>query len=405
MNNTQTTILNLIKASLNPAANQGSIDIQDYDALLQELNAQSIVGIPGEFIVSSDSTPESEKQQWTNIVYSQVAEWTKLMEAQEKLIKLLNDNNIPLAIIKGSAAAMYYPKPEYRSMGDIDFFVKAEDFEKAHDLLLKSDYKYVKDEDYAKLQKEKDEYHHVEFKKRGITFELHKRMSETVQGNEMDHRVDQMIMDGMNHIQMGRVGQYEFPMFEKKLNGLIILRHIIQHLGETKPIGLRHVIDWMMFVRENVDDAFWDSEYADYLDAVNLKDAAITFARMSQIYLGLDETIAWCKKANDQLCKDWMEQILASGNFGRKNKKQEEGANVFYRNKNIFAMFKSLQGLGLKHWEPARKHIILRPFAWAYQICRYAKKGLGRKNPVRSLKTDMAKSKSKKELMDRLNIN
>ena len=44
MNNTQTTILNLIKATLNPEAKQGSIDIQDYDALLQELSDQSIIG-------------------------------------------------------------------------------------------------------------------------------------------------------------------------------------------------------------------------------------------------------------------------------------------------------------------------------------------------------------------------
>ena len=194
-------------------------------------------------------------------------------------------------------------------------------------------------------------------------------------------------------------------MFEKKLSGLIILRHIIQHLGGSKSVGLRHVIDWMMFVKENVDDIFWNSEYADYLDAVNLKDAAIIFARMAQIYLGLDENITWCKEADDQLCKDWMEQILASGNFGRKNKKAEEGARVFYKNKNVFAMIKSLQELGVKNWAPAQKHKILRPFAWAYQAGRYARKGLGRKAPIKSLKQDMAKSKDKKELMDRLNIN
>ena len=68
-------------------------------------------------------------------------------------------------------------------------------------------------------------------------------------------------------------------------------------------------------------------------------------------------------------------------------------------------MIGSLQRLGLSHWEAARKHRALRPLAWAYQAGRYARKGLGRKNPVKSLKQDMDKSKYKKDLMEKLKIN
>ena len=68
-------------------------------------------------------------------------------------------------------------------------------------------------------------------------------------------------------------------------------------------------------------------------------------------------------------------------------------------------MIGSLQGLGLQHWEAARKHKVLRPLAWAYQAGRYARKGLGRKNPIKSLKQDMDKSNYKKELLKGLKIN
>lgn len=423
MNNTQTTILNLIKATLYPEVNQGSIEIQNYDALFQELTDQSIVGIPGEYIVKSESTPEDIKQKWTNIVYSQVAQWTKIMEAQEKLIKLLQENGVELAIIKGCTAAMNYPKPEYRSMGDVDFFVRQEEFEKAFDILTQNGYEYALDDVRGEIHKEKEEFHHVELSKGGIVFELHKRMSDTVQGKEMDEKIESLIMEGMDHIETGRIGQYEFPMFEKKLSGLIILRHIIQHLGGSKGIGIRHILDWMMFVEKHVDDAYWESEFAEYLDKVNLKDAAIVFARMAQIYFGMDESITWCKIDNknesslqeakdkadvqaerDRLCEGWMEQIMAQGNFGAKMTKEDEGASVLYKNKNVFTMIKSLQRLGMENWAPAREHKVLRPFAWVYQSCRYVRKGLGRKNPVKSLKKDMAKSKDKKELMEKLNI-
>ena len=423
MTNTQKEILNLIKVTLNPDDNQGSIIVEDYDELLQELSDQSIIGIPGEYIVKSESTPEDVKHKWTNIVYSQVAKWTKLMEEQTKLIKLLNENGIELAIIKGSAAAMNYPKPEYRMMGDVDFFVKEEDFEKAFDLLKENGYEYALDEAYGELHKNKEQYHHVELSKSDVVFELHKRMSDTIQGKETDEEIESLIMEGMDHIEMGCIGEYEFPMFEKKLNGLIILRHIIQHLGGSKGVGLRHILDWMMFVEKNVDDAYWNGEFAAYLEEVNLKDAAIVFARMAQIYFGMDESITWCKIDNknesslqdandkakaqaelDTLCEGWMEQIMASGNFGAKMTKEDEGASVLYKNKNLFTMLGSLQHLGLENWAPAREHKILRPFAWAYQVGRYARKGLGRKAPIKSLKQDMAKSKDKKELMAKLKI-
>ena len=428
MNNTQKQILNLIDVALHPETYQGEVIVEDYEDLLQELTDQSIVGIPGEYIVKSDNTPQDEKQRWTNIVFSQVAEWTKLMEAQTKLIRLLQTNDIPVAIIKGSAAAMNYPKPDYRSMGDVDFFVRAQDFDKTYELLRENGYDFAADASKGQMHLEDEKYHHVELKKNGVTFELHRRMSDTVQGKETDAKIEALIQEGMDHIQTGQVGEYEFPMFEEKLNGLIILRHIIQHLSENKGVGLRHVIDWMQFVEKHVDDLAWKETYAQYLDAVNLKDAAIVFARMGQMYLGLDKSIAWCKgdtqtqnKATTQastlreaaeqeqneiakLATAWMEQILASGNFGAKQTAADEGAGVLYRNKNVFMMIGSLQRLGLTHWEAARKHKALRPLAWAYQAGRYAKKGLGRKNPIKSLKQDMDKSNYKKELLKGLKI-
>jgi hypothetical protein len=39
------------------------------------------------------------------------------------VISILQDAAIPVAVLKGAAAAMNYPHPEYRSMGDIDISV------------------------------------------------------------------------------------------------------------------------------------------------------------------------------------------------------------------------------------------------------------------------------------------
>ena len=413
MDSIQSTIFNLINAALHAddaslketlAKEVAEYSEKDWDALMEELTNQSVIGVPLEYMINNCEAPKELKDHWTVIVYSQVAQWTKIMEAQNDLIELLRKNDIELSIIKGLAAAMNYPKPDYRSMGDVDFFVKTENFEKTYELLLQNGYSLAGDETIAQMHVEKEKYHHVEVEKGGVTFELHRRMSDTVQGKELDQKIEDLIMEGMNHIETGRVGAYEFPMFEKKLNGLIILRHIIQHIGSSKDVGLRHVIDWMTFVEKNVDDDFWNAEFEEYLDEVNLKDAAMVFARIGQVYLGMDESIQWCKDADNTLCQQWMEQIMESGNFGSKQTEADQGASVLYKNKNIFTMIGSLQGLGMQHWEAARKHKVLRPLAWAYQIGRYARKGLGRRNPVKSLKADMDKSNYKKEMLKGLKI-
>ena len=413
MDNLQSTIFNLINGALHVddaslkeklSEEVAEYNEKDWDDLTEELTNQSVLGVPLEYMINNVPAPKELKDHWTVIVYSQVAQWTKLMEAQNDLIKLMQENDIELSIIKGSAAAMNYPKPDYRMMGDVDFFVKAENFEKTYELLLQNGYKLAGDETIAQMHVEKEKYHHIELEKNGVTFELHRRMSDTVQGKELDQMIENLIMEGMNHIEMAKVGAYEFPMFEKKLNGLIILRHIIQHIGEDKSVGLRHVIDWMTFVEKKVDDQFWSEEFEEYLDKVKLKDTAKVFARMAQIYLGMSDQISWCKDADDTLCQRWMEQIMESGNFGMKKTDADQGASVLYKNKNIFTMIGSLQGLGMQHWEAARKHKILRPLAWAYQVGRYARKGLGRKNPVKSLKQDMDKSNYKKEMLKGLKI-
>ncbi len=406
MNNLQTTIFNLIDAALHQKTD-AEVTLPkntDWNEIYEELSNQSVIGIPLEYMVNNIDAPKEITDHWKVMVYSQVAQWTKLMEAQTKLIKLLQDNDIPVAIIKGAAAAMNYPKAEYRSMGDIDFVVNDKDYKKAFELMRANGYDFAADEAKAERHLEEEKFYHVELKKGGILFELHRRMSPTAQGEDIDQMVEDRMKEGLNHIETGKVGEYEFPMFEKKLNGLIILRHIIQHLSDAKGVGLRHVIDWMVFVEENVDDDFWQSEFADYLDEVHLTETAAVFAKIGKMYLGMDKSITWCDFAEDETCVAWMEQVMEGGNFGKKTNKTTEGARVMYKNKNLFTLIGSLQELGLEHWEPARKHKVLRPFAWAYQAGRYARKGLGRKAPIKSLKQDMEKGKYKKELLDKLNI-
>lgn len=63
----------------------------------------------------------------------------------EKLENAFEKNNIDMLLLKGSYLKFMYPATYYRYMGDIDTFVRLEDFERAHSVLAKLSYKMDSD--------------------------------------------------------------------------------------------------------------------------------------------------------------------------------------------------------------------------------------------------------------------
>ncbi len=375
----------------------------DWAYIFDEMKHQTTAAIPIETVMNTPSVPTDIKNQWFDFSMYQVGTWTRLMTGQNELVQLFLKHQIPMAVIKGSSAAVAYPKPEYRTMGDVDFIVREKDFEKAYRLMIADGYTFAKGDFLGELELKKKE-HHVELVKNGVVFELHREMSR-IQDKETEDAFCALLQEGLDRVEWNRIEQYRFPMYPKEINGLILLKHIVQHLGADEGIGLRQMIDWEMFAHQNLNDYFWEEKFRPLAARAGLENAAMVFTRMCQLYLGLPENeITWCMKADEQLCRVWIDAIIGMGNFGRKAKKEDEGALVLYKNKNIFTLAGSLQRLGLQNWKALEKHQWLIPFAWIYQICRYLRKALFRKSPVKSIKRDMEKSKARKHMVERLEI-
>ena len=388
-------ICRLLSVSLFPELNvQKTKDFNDIDweQVFEEMKHQTIAAIPIENVMKVSSVPSDIKSQWMDYSFYQVGTWTRIMAGQNELVQLLLENQIPAAILKGSSAAVAYPKPEYRTMGDVDFIVREKDFEKSYRLMIANGYTFAKGDFLGELELKK-KAHHIELVKNGVVFELHREMSR-IQDKETEDAFCALLQEGLDHIEWNRIEQY-----------LFLLKHIVQHLGADEGIGLRQIIDWEMFVHQNLNDYFWEEKFRPLAERAGLENAAMIFTRMCQLYLGLPENeITWCMKADEQLCRVWMDAIIGMGNFGRKAKKEDEGALVLYRNRNIFTLAGSLQRLGLQNWKALEKHRWLSPFAWFYQICRYLRKVVFRKSPVKSIKRDMEKSKARKHMVERLQI-
>ena len=112
-------------------------------ALLEALS-HALFG--GDIIPLTDEMSAEAKQQ---AVYSLIAKGKgvyptvinniRVAYAQEKVGAALK--GIPYVVLKGLAAAVYYPEPFWRTLGDIDIMVRPEDFDAACTALLAAGYK------------------------------------------------------------------------------------------------------------------------------------------------------------------------------------------------------------------------------------------------------------------------
>lgn len=186
-------------------------------------------------------------------------------------------------------------------------------------------------------------------------------------------------------------------------NGIVLLLHIVKHLKSG--LGLRQIIDWMMYVDKKLHDDDWYGKMQPVLHNTEYEKLAKTVTRMCQIYLGLQQdSITWCRDVNDNICKKLMAYIMEQGNFGRKINEQDKGVKIVGEFHNPIQFLYLLQERGEKNWMLLKKYPIFRRFAWFYMGCRYIRKGFQRKSPVKMLISDVRDGNDRKDLFEQLGI-
>lgn len=331
---------------------------------------------------------ELEKDYYTNI-----CAFYRMLKVQEKLTELLMARGIVPVILKGTACGIAYPRPELRAYGDIDFRVAPERFDEALAVLIQNG--------YTLTQELHSHDRHADLEKDGVRLELHRYWrgrgsgASPKHGKEFNDRV--MSAEPVEAELFGK----RFYMLPTLENGLVILQHNDYHL--VSGLGLRQIIDFMLYVRANVTDAYWNTEFGPASKRYGMDRLAINLAHMCQMYLGLEER-AWYANADEDTCRELMEYVMNSGNFGEKLQKDTGRSvqNVLLENRSLLSRLRLLQRSGLSHWKAAQKYRILRPFAGFYGLGRYIVFGLRRKGAVGKLKNEFRSARQHKNFLNRL---
>ncbi len=354
----QQVLLDAVKASLFGSAFSYPDDT-DWDAVIKEAKSQAVMGLIGPVI----PVPDSSSDQRT-------AHFIRLLYEQDKLLKLLAGHNIPCVILKGTAVAVYYPKPSLRTMGDVDFLVPRSQFDAAMKLMESNGYVYShgKGEDGGLAFQSR----HIGYFKNGIEFELHHHFS------SKGFNIDDMLENAIRNRTYKELCGFRFPVLPETENGLVLLGHMNQHML-TDHLGLRQIIDWEMYVHAVLDSKKWEEEFAPAAKEIGLYKLAVNVTGMCGKHLGLPETIARNGFVKDEIADEMMKNLLTYGNFGKKQPSSSGDSGERIRtvlgdikSKGFFAY---CQDNGLETWKLCKKHPVLKPAAFLYGFFRFLVRG------------------------------
>lgn len=278
-----------------------------WPAVRAELGAQSVIGYPANAVESLGLSP-ADQAEYLARAGKNLSGWYRLMMAQDSVLAEFRQAGIPVAVLKGAAAAANYPQPNSRSMGDIDLIVPPDHFEQAFSLM-------------ERLGWENDigleiNPRHAGFKKAGCPeIELHRYFS-TCTDKQQAHFLDQAIYDAIPRAEWTDVAGFSVPVLPPLENGLVLLAHVNQHLGSG--LGLRQILDWQMFVGAHLTDELWECGFQHAAQQIGMEKLAVTTTWLCRTYLGLQTSATWFGEADAQLASDLLLYIMQRGNMGRR---------------------------------------------------------------------------------------
>lgn len=391
---TERISLNIIRETLSGINGDYSADT-DWNAIKQELANQAL--IPFAYgVLERGCVPDSTlRQEWINYIFFHISGWYKLLEIQDELVRLLTDSGFKFVIMKGLANAVLYPKPEIRTLGDVDFMVRKEEFEEIYKVLLQEGFKVVDDGDAKK--------HHVSLKKDGVIFEMHKRPAGTKRKYTLDNqRIVDYFQEGLDTSEAIDLYGYSFPVFDPVRNGLMLLMHTAGHMQGG--IGIRHLLDWGVYADRYLTDMFWKEKFQQMANHLHVDSLAMIMTRICQKELGICKGRTWCMEADDNICNSLLEYMMSQGNFGCKAGGTDAGAKFFTEGLDSEGFFRRLDRSSRYSMPTVNKFPLLRPVGWIYQMGRYINRSFHRENIMNSLHEDIESGKSRRKLMEDLGI-
>ena len=368
----------------------------DWRDIFAEAQAQAVAILAFEPLVQIHSEPDV-MQEWGMYSAQAAVRNINVFYYHSRMHRLMSENGIPYVILKGGASAEYYPVPAYRMCGDVDFLVPKEQLDAAAAIM--------EAQGFARTKASHDA--HIHFMDSGISMELHFSLGGLPEGREGVIAWD-YLKDIYDHARLIAINEQEMRVPSAFHHGLVMLLHICQHLT-SEGIGLRHLCDWAVFA-----DSFTDEEFCalfeEKLKEIGLWKLAQVLTTISSTWLGAAEK-NWAKTER-ALADALLEDILKSGNFGKKDRMRVKELMLLSTNGKHSAKkvgmaqqyILSVNRIVSNHWPVCKVCPVFYPFGWLYYGGRRALRILLGRRELPNLAVLLSGAKERRTVYNELNL-
>lgn len=338
----------------------------DWEALLREAGAQAVCLLAFDVLSDcKDQLPEEFYQKSFNWARRFTANNMRTEYAQSELVRVLEQENCPYVILKGETAAYCYPVPELRLLGDVDFLIPTERVASIVEIMQSRGYVH---------SWEPGDHHHV-LDKKDSCLELHVEVAGMPEGKARGAAKAFLSDIYEKSIPMDRgMGPFLAPSHAHQ--AMVLILHMQHHVVEWG-MGLRHIMDWACFVNRTAGESFWQESLLPVLREMGLFHFTAVFTKMAAMYFG-SQCPLWAQNAEEALCRDLMEDILAGGNFGRKDAERSRALSMLpdWENKEekpgkVKLLYRTLRGAVVRQHPEAEKNPLKLGLYMAGKTGRY----------------------------------
>lgn len=400
LSNEQKVLLNLV--AINISNNPQSLVLQekelenvDWMEVLKESFYQTVpLATLNALKFYKDFLPEKVYSAWKSAGISVLKNNLSVSSYQTQLVEILDKNNVDYCIIKGSSAADYYPNPEDRALGDIDFLIDSEKKKEVEELLKENGYEMW------------DMPHpsHSVFNKGNAHLEMHFEVAGLPNNDKKDY-IRAFLKPATKEIikKTNQFGAFNSP--NELYHGIIILLHM-QHHMQKEGLGLRHVSDWACYVNKTYKMPFFKQELLPFLKEIGLYKYAQVITKICTQYLGIDSQ-DWADSQSEELCLELVKDILKGGNFGSRDKGRSQSGHMIAqkgeKDKGVIGnAFRAIHRVVLTQHPIVKKVWLLYPFIYSWKVIKYLfLVMIGKRKSVFKL---VSKANERKDIYSKLEI-
>ncbi|MBQ6569225.1 MAG: nucleotidyltransferase family protein [Clostridia bacterium] len=322
-------------------------------------------------IAASDENSAAVKAKWKKQAQVLCVRQTIVYSKLSEIMARFAENGLSIALLKGPILAQYYPDPYARLSGDIDLFtpVKSQ-YEKADEIIR----------NFENCVLDKAEANVSSYTIDGYTnIELHKNPFAEEKGRFFEH-FSKMGCFLPDSFCKAKILDMEFLIPSSLDMAIYLVCHMAQHFVFSG-FGIRHIIDLMLFLRNNRDKIDL-SEFEKSLEELELLTFYRTCLLIGVKYLHFtDFSVDFDTEKYSQHADELLEDVVSAGVFGYVgHNRMQSGAVVEKaftgesgsKGSMLRKLFPTYAAMA-KRYPYCKKHPVLLPVAYISRFLFYKK--------------------------------